>query len=84
MKLETFFEKFDQFADAPDAVAKMRGLIGPLRRGDAEIQTPSSPRLRASAGEQEIARRRREHSPRSRRREWSAFAIRTSAFALPL
>ena len=24
MKLETFFEKFDQFADAPDAVAKMR------------------------------------------------------------
>ena len=27
MKLETFFEKFDQFADAPDAVAKMRELI---------------------------------------------------------
>jgi type I restriction enzyme S subunit len=27
MKLETFFEKFDQFADAPDAVEKMRGLI---------------------------------------------------------
>ncbi|MDP3092176.1 MAG: restriction endonuclease subunit S [Nitrospira sp.] len=27
MKLETFFEKFDQFADAPDAVAKMRSLI---------------------------------------------------------
>jgi len=27
MKLETFFEKFDQFADAPDAVAKIRGLI---------------------------------------------------------
>ncbi len=24
MKLETFFEKFAQFADAPDAVAKMR------------------------------------------------------------
>ena len=24
MKLETFFEKFDQFADAPDAVAKIR------------------------------------------------------------
>jgi hypothetical protein len=23
MKLETFFEKFDQFADAPDAVVKM-------------------------------------------------------------
>ncbi|XOV70574.1 MAG: restriction endonuclease subunit S [Verrucomicrobiota bacterium] len=27
MKLETFFEKFDQFADAPDAVAKMRGFV---------------------------------------------------------
>ena len=27
MKLETFFEKFDQFADAPNAVAKMRELV---------------------------------------------------------
>jgi type I restriction enzyme, S subunit len=27
MKLETFFEKFDQFADAPDAVDKMRELL---------------------------------------------------------
>lgn len=27
MKLETFFEKFDQFADAPNAVAKMRDLV---------------------------------------------------------
>jgi type I restriction enzyme S subunit len=27
MKLETFFDKFDQFADAPDAVDKMRKLI---------------------------------------------------------
>lgn len=27
MKLETFFEKFDLFADAPDAVAKMRDLV---------------------------------------------------------
>ncbi|MBK9240532.1 MAG: restriction endonuclease subunit S [Acidobacteria bacterium] len=27
MRRETFFEKFDQFADAPDAVAKMRELI---------------------------------------------------------
>ena len=26
MKLETFFEKFDQFTDAPDAVEKMREL----------------------------------------------------------
>ncbi|MCB9474922.1 MAG: restriction endonuclease subunit S [Candidatus Delongbacteria bacterium] len=27
MKQETFFKKFDQFADAPDAVAKMRELV---------------------------------------------------------
>jgi type I restriction enzyme, S subunit len=27
MRLETFFEKFDQFADAPNAVAKMRELV---------------------------------------------------------
>ena len=27
MTLETFFEKFDQFADAPGAVAKMRELV---------------------------------------------------------
>ncbi len=27
MKLETFFEKFDQLADAPNAVAKMRELV---------------------------------------------------------
>jgi type I restriction enzyme S subunit len=27
MTLETFFEKFDQFASAPDAVAKMRQLV---------------------------------------------------------
>lgn len=27
MNLETFFEKFDQFAEAPDAVAKMRELV---------------------------------------------------------
>ncbi len=27
MKLETFFEKFEVFADAPDAVERMRGLV---------------------------------------------------------
>jgi type I restriction enzyme, S subunit len=27
MNLKTFFQKFDQFADAPDAVAKMRELV---------------------------------------------------------
>ena len=27
MTLDTFFEKFDTFADAPDAVAKMRNFF---------------------------------------------------------
>jgi type I restriction enzyme, S subunit len=27
MNIETFFEKFDQFAEAPDAVARMRELV---------------------------------------------------------
>jgi hypothetical protein len=29
MTFDTFFKKFDQFADAPDAVAKMRHLSSP-------------------------------------------------------
>jgi len=41
MKLETFFEKFDQFADAPDAVAKMRELVLQLAvRGQLVPQNP--------------------------------------------
>jgi len=41
MKLETFFEKFDQFADAPDAVAKMRELVLQLAvRGELVPQDP--------------------------------------------
>ena len=40
MKLETFFEKFDQFADAPDAVAKMRELVLRLAvRGSSSLRT---------------------------------------------
>ena len=42
MKLETFFEKFDQFADAPDAVAKMRELVLQLAvHGQAVAQDPN-------------------------------------------
>lgn len=37
MKLETFFEKFDQFADAPDSVARMRELV--LRLATAGLLT---------------------------------------------
>ena len=41
MKLETFFEKFDQFADAPDAVAKMRELV--LELGGCRKVVPNDP-----------------------------------------
>jgi type I restriction enzyme S subunit len=41
MKLETFFEKFDLFADAPNAVAKMRELVLQLAvRGQLAEQNP--------------------------------------------
>ena len=44
MKLETFFEKFDQFADAPTAVAKMRELVLTLAvQGRLVTQCPKSP-----------------------------------------
>jgi type I restriction enzyme S subunit len=48
MTEETFFEKFDQFADAPDAVAKMRELVldlaiqGRLVSQNAEEETAHS------------------------------------------
>ncbi|MEI7910839.1 MAG: restriction endonuclease subunit S [Verrucomicrobiota bacterium] len=42
MKLKTFFEKFDQFADAPNAVAKMRELVLQLAvQGKLLDQNPS-------------------------------------------
>jgi type I restriction enzyme S subunit len=42
MKLETFFEKFDQFADAPDAVTKVRELVLHLAvAGKLVAQEPS-------------------------------------------
>jgi type I restriction enzyme S subunit len=42
MKLETFFEKFELFADAPDAVAKMRELVLALAvQGKLVVQDPS-------------------------------------------
>ncbi len=46
MKLETFFEKFELFADAPDAVGKMRKLIlqlavqGRLKSKDVDFGFP--------------------------------------------
>jgi type I restriction enzyme S subunit len=50
MKLETFFEKFDQFADAPDAVAKMRELILDFAIGGRLLRTSESAELEANGG----------------------------------
>lgn len=44
MKLETFFEKFDQLADAPNAVEKMRGLVLRMATsGRIAEQNPADP-----------------------------------------
>jgi type I restriction enzyme S subunit len=43
MTLDTFFKKFDQFADAPDAVAKMRGLVLELAVQGKLVEPPSKP-----------------------------------------
>ena len=48
MKLETFFEKFDLVADAPNAVAKMREMVlymavhGRLVRSSADMRASFS------------------------------------------
>ncbi len=61
MKLETFFEKFDQFADAPNAVTKMRELVLQLAvRGRLSEQKPSeSPHAQLEIAEAFRIRRRR-------------------------
>ena len=48
MKLETFFEKFDQFADAPDAVAKMRELVLQLAVRGGLVRQDSAKRERCN------------------------------------
>jgi len=50
MKLETFFEKFDLFADAPDAVEKMRELILDLAIGGRLLRTSDSAEREAQGG----------------------------------
>jgi type I restriction enzyme S subunit len=50
MKLETFFQRFDQFADAPDAVAKMRELVLQLALNGTVIGLDSDRWERVSLG----------------------------------
>ena len=51
MKLETFFEKFDQFADVPDAVAKMRELILQLAVREARPSGSQTNQVDATRGD---------------------------------
>ena len=50
MKLETFFEKFDQFADAPDAVAKIRYNAGWIAPSGLRLIVDAIPRALPWAG----------------------------------
>ena len=50
MKLETFFEKFDQFADAPDAVAKIRYNAGWAAPSGLRLIVDAIPRALPWAG----------------------------------
>jgi type I restriction enzyme S subunit len=43
MTLDTFFKKFDQFADAPNAVAKMRELVLEMAVQGKLVEPPSKP-----------------------------------------
>ncbi len=64
MNVETFFEKFNQFADAPDAVAKMRNLVlnlavqGKLVPQNPEDE-PADQLLKRTASQQEKLRKNR-------------------------
>ena len=55
MTLETFFEKFDKFGDAPDAVAKMRGLVlGSSANGAPDTSLGQRPRKTAPHSSQAL------------------------------
>lgn len=65
MKLETFFEKFYQFVDAPDAVAKMRALVLNLAVQGRLVSNSSENPLSAEQIASEKQRRLRELNIRS-------------------
>jgi type I restriction enzyme S subunit len=71
MKLETFFEKFDQFADAPDAVGKIHELVLHLavhgnlvsQSADDEAATALLARSRAEMAKRMAARQAKQEKP---------------------
>ena len=65
MKLETFFEKFDHFADAPHAVEKMRALVMNLAVRGMLVSNSAENPLSADQIASEKQRRLRELKIRS-------------------
>ena len=55
MTLDTFFKKFDSFADAPDAVAKMHHFSSP--NGAKHASLGHSPRINAPTKPQALKER---------------------------
>ena len=64
MRLETIFEKFDQFDDAPDAVAKMRELV-PEFSANGAPHTSLGQRPRKTAPQSSRALKGRHNAPSS-------------------
>ena len=77
MKLETFFEKFDQFADAPNAVAKMRELVlqlavqGKLVRHKSDDEPAADLIRNTIRTREEVWSRPRSYAPR--RQNWDSW-----------
>ncbi len=98
MKLETFFEKFDQFADASDAVVRMRALVLNLavqgRLVSNSRENPLSAEQIASEKQQrlrelnvrahpETPQPTRDDFPFSLPQSWHAVALGDLAFSCP-
>jgi hypothetical protein len=80
MTLETFFEKFDQFADAPNAVAKMRELVLQLALNGSVIGLDSSKWERVSrcvTGWKRNTKSAKKNTPHSLARHYSALPPRS-------
>jgi type I restriction enzyme, S subunit len=84
MRQETFFEKFDQFADAPDAAAKMREMLLRLAvTGRLVPQDPGDEPASALLGAVEAERSRRISAGEIRARTVVPLEHDESPFELP-
>lgn len=84
MKLATFFDKFDQFADAPDAVAKMRELVLLLAvQGKLVVQLPSDEPATKLLERMQKSKERLIKERAIRRQETDAIACDSAPFSIP-